>query len=103
MGVHGFDCLRSFDRRLENVFAGKWLRVRQKNLWGVVLIVDDAFSWLLWQPDWILHYRRSQSCRNLQKSPQNMSSAEMMATAGRIEYSGGCFPEERGEAPRTVD
>jgi hypothetical protein len=39
---------------------------RQKNLWGVALIVDDAFSWLLWQLDWILHYRRSQSCRNLQ-------------------------------------
>jgi hypothetical protein len=76
---------------------------RQKNLWGVALIVDNAFSWLLWQLDWILHYRRSQSCRNLQKSPQNMSSAEMMATAARIEYSGGCFPEERGEAPRIVD
>ena len=94
MGVHGFDCLRSADRRLENVFAGEW---------GVALIVNDAFSWILWQLDWILHYRRRQSCRNPQKSPQNMSSAEMMATAARIEYSGGCFPEERGEAQRTVD
>jgi hypothetical protein len=36
MGVHGFDCLRSFDRRLENVFAGKWLRVPSKKICGAL-------------------------------------------------------------------
>jgi hypothetical protein len=103
MRVHGFDSLLSFDRRLENVFAGKWLRVPSKKSVGRCTHRRRRFFLAFMATRLDLTLSKKPELSQFAESPQNMSSAEMMATAAWIEYSGGCFPEERCEAPRSVD